>query len=161
MTAPVSRRIVFHGLGALGVAAALAGCGGSDDPDTDTSTGGADPQTSGGTTDEPTGGGATGGGGSGGGTELATTSEVPVGGGVVLTDQQIVITQPAAGEFAAFSAVCTHQGSTVSSVEDGTITCATHGSTFSAETGEVEGGPATVALAEVPITVDGDKILAG
>lgn len=150
---------MFQGLGALGVAAALAGCGGSDDSATDSSTGGADPQPSG-SSQDPTGGGASGDGGSGG-AQLATTSEVPVGGGIILADQQIVITQPTEGEFAAFTAICTHQGSMVSSVEEGTITCATHGSQFSAGTGEVETGPASVPLAEVPITVDGDKILAG
>ncbi|NYJ01246.1 Rieske Fe-S protein [Nocardioides thalensis] len=159
MTAPVSRRIVFQGLGALGVAAALAGCGGSDDPDTDAGTGGADPQSSGGTTDEPTSGGGSGTGGAGGGTELATTDEVPVGGGLILGDEKIVITQPTEGDFKAFTAVCTHQGLTVTSVEDGTIHCANHGSAFSAETGDVENPPAAAPLAEVQITVEGDRIL--
>lgn len=137
MTAPVvNRRIVFSGLGALGVAVALAGCGGSDDDG-----GSATP-----TVDA--------------GSELATTSEVPVGGGIVLTDQKLVITQPTEGTFQAFTAVCTHQGLLVTSVEDGTIRCANHGSSFSAETGEVEGGPASSALAAVEIDVQGDKILA-
>lgn len=130
-----TRRIVFHGLGAIGVAVALAGCGGSDDEATDEPT--------------PEAGGA-----------LATTSEVPVGGGLILADQKIVITQPTEGDFVAFSAVCTHQGNTVTGVEDGVIACSFHGSSFSAETGEVEGGPAPSALAKVDITVDGDQILA-
>lgn len=159
MTAPVSRRIVFQGLSALGVAAALAGCGGSDDPDADSSTGGGSPEESGGAADQPTGGGDSGNGGSGG-TELATTDEVPVGGGLILSDEQIVITQPTEGEFKAFTAVCTHQGLLVTSVEDGTIHCANHGSAYSAETGEVESPPAPSALAEVSITVEGNKILA-
>ncbi len=30
----------------------------------------------------------------------------------MLTDEQIVLTQPTEGEFKAFSAVCTHQGTT-------------------------------------------------
>jgi Rieske Fe-S protein len=131
-----TRRIVFHGLGALGVAAALAGCaGGSGDDES----GGGEPEA---------------------GTELATTSEVPVGGGLILGDQQIVITQPTEGDFVAFSAVCTHAANTVTSVEDGVIECAAHGSSFSAATGEVEGGPASSALAQVQIDVQGDKILA-
>lgn len=149
---------MFQGLGALGVAVALAGCGGSDEP------GAADPgadgpsTSGGGTAGSPSGGGQAG--DQGGGAELATTAEVPVGGGLVLTDAQIVITQPTEGEFVAFTAVCTHAGLTVTSVEDGTIHCANHGSAFSAETGEVENGPAAAPLAEVPIQVDGDKILA-
>ncbi|QSR26579.1 iron-sulfur protein [Nocardioides aromaticivorans] len=136
MTGPVvHRRIVFSGLGALGVAVALAGCAGSGDD------GGSTP-----TVDA--------------GAELASTSEVPVGGGIILTEQKLVITQPTEGEFKAFTAVCTHQGLLVTSVEDGTIKCANHGSSYSAETGEVEGGPAPSALASVEIDIQGDKILA-
>lgn len=137
MTTPVvHRRIVFSGLGALGVAAALAGCAGSDD-DGGSSTPTVDA-----------------------GAELARTSEVPVGGGIVLADEKLVITQPTEGTFQAFTAVCTHQGLLVTSVGDGTITCANHGSSFSAATGEVEGGPAPSALASVEIDVQGDRILA-
>ena len=131
-----SRRVVFSGLGALGVAVALAGCAGSDDE-----------------------------GGAGeasveAGTELAGTADVPLGGGVVLPDRKVVLTQPSEGEFVAFTAVCTHQQLTVTSVADGEIKCANHGSSFSAETGEVLGGPAPSALAEVAIRVEGEKILA-
>ena len=159
MTAPVSRRIVFQGLGALGVAAALAGCGGSDEPETATdASGGTEPSSSGGATDQPSGDGGS---GAGGGAELATTDEVPVGGGIILADEKIVITQPSEGDFKAFTAVCTHQGLTVTSVEDGTIHCANHGSAFSAESGDVENGPAAAPLSEVPISVDGNRILAG
>lgn len=146
---------MFQGLSALGVAAALAGCGGSDDPDTGTDTGGGPEATSSGgaTTGSSDDGGA-------GGTELATTAEVPVGGGIILTEERIVITQPTEGDFKAFTAVCTHQQLTVTAVEDGAIRCDNHGSTYDAVTGEVTGGPAPAALAEVPIEVAGDKILA-
>lgn len=151
---------MFQGLGALGVAAALAGCGGSDEPETQSpgSSGGTEPSPGGTTTDQSTEG--SGGSGSGGGAALATTDEVPVGGGVILTDEKIVITQPTEGEFVAFTAVCTHQGLTVTSVEDGTIHCANHGSAFSAETGDVENGPAAAPLEEIPIEVQGNQILA-
>lgn len=137
MSGPVvNRRIVFSGLGALGVAAALAGCAGSDSGD-----GEAAPSVD-------------------SGAELASTSEVPVGGGLVLTDQKIVITQPVEGTFKAFTAVCTHQSLLVTSVADGKILCANHGSSYSADSGEVEGGPAPSALSTVDIDVSGDKILA-
>lgn len=137
MSAPVvSRRIVFSGLGALGVAAALAGCAGSGDGD-----GGSDAKVE-------------------AGAELAATSDVPVGGGIVLTDEKIVITQPVAGTFHAFTAVCTHQMLLVTSVEDGKILCANHGSSYSAESGDVEGGPAPSGLARVEIDVQDDKIVA-
>ena len=76
---------------------------------------------------------------------LTTTSEIPVGGGTIFADEQVVVTQPTEGEFKAFTAVCTHQGCHVSSVSDGTINCACHGSQFSIDDGSVEPGPATLA----------------
>lgn len=132
----VSRRIIFSGLGALGVAAALAGCAGSGDDGDATPTVDA-------------------------GAELASTSEIPVGGGIVLTAEKIVITQPTEGDFQAFTAVCTHQGLLVTSVEDGTIHCANHGSSYDAASGDATGGPASGPLASVDITVNGGKIIAG
>ncbi len=135
MSEVMSRRIMFQGLGALGVAVALAGCGGDD--------GGS------GSDNAPEAGAA-----------LATTDEVPVGGGLILGDEGIVITQPTEGEFMGFTSVCTHQGNTVTSVDNGQILCSFHGSSFSAETGAVEGGPAPSALGEIRIKVDGDQILA-
>lgn len=129
-----SRRIVFQGLGALGTAVALAGCGSSDGDAEDTPT----PKS---------------------GSELAATSEVPVGGGLILRDEQIVITQPSEGEFRAFSAICTHQGCIVANVDDETINCSCHGSKFSIADGAVEAGPASAGLAAVDITVDGGRIV--
>jgi Rieske Fe-S protein len=70
-----------------------------------------------------------------------------------------VITQPRAGSFAAFTAVCTHQGCTVSTVSDGTINCPCHGSKFSITNGSVVGGPAPSPLAAVSIKVHGTSII--
>jgi Rieske Fe-S protein len=86
------------------------------------------------------------------------TSDVPVGGGTVLEKEQVVVTQPTAGTFKAFTAVCTHQGCTVAGVANGTITCPCHNSTFSAADGSVTGGPAPSALAALPVTVSGTTI---
>ncbi|MYQ37112.1 Ferredoxin subunit of nitrite reductase or a ring-hydroxylating dioxygenase [Streptomyces sp. LamerLS-316] len=112
-----------------------------------------------------TGCGSSGGGGGGessppasGGGELTRTSEIPVGGGTIFEDRKVVVTQPAAGEFKAFSAVCTHAGCIVSSVADGTIDCACHGSRFAIEDGAVEQGPATRPLPAERITVEGGSI---
>ena len=90
---------------------------------------------------------------------LALTSDVPVGGGKILADKKIVITQPRAGSFEAFTAVCTHQGCTVSDVSGGTVNCPCHGSRFSIANGSVVTGPAASALAPVSIKVQGTSIV--
>ena len=92
--------------------------------------------------------------------KLAATADVPVGGGVILTDAQLVITQPKAGTFKAFSAICTHQGCTVSSVENGTINCPCHGSEFAIADGSVVAGPAPKPLPAQSIKVSGGSITA-
>lgn len=153
------RRIVFHGLGALGAAVALAGCGddsgNGDSTPGDTTGSPSDPPA---TESTPPGGGGNGDGGDA--AVLATKDEIPVGGGIILTDEKIVITQPTAGQFEAFSAVCTHMGCTVGTVADGEIRCPCHGSVYDAATGEVIGGPAPAPLAAKEIKVQGNKILA-
>ncbi|MBB3733604.1 Rieske (2Fe-2S) protein [Nonomuraea dietziae] len=95
------------------------------------------------------------------GEELASTADIPEGGGKVFAQQKVVVTQPSAGEFKCFSAICTHQGCPVDSVEDGTINCPCHGSKYNIADGSVANGPATKALAEKKITVDGEKISLG
>jgi Rieske Fe-S protein len=90
---------------------------------------------------------------------LASTSDVPVGGGKILTDKKIVITQPHAGTFDAFTAVCTHQGCIVTTVSGGTINCPCHGSKFSIVNGSVVNGPATSPLAPISIKVQGTSII--
>lgn len=89
---------------------------------------------------------------------LAATSTVPVGGGTVLADQQIVLTQPSAGTFKAFTAVCTHMGCTVGSVANGLIVCPCHGSSFHIADGSVATGPASKALDPIAIKVSGGQI---
>jgi Rieske Fe-S protein len=137
-----SRRAVLAA-GSAGAVAALAGCktyGGGEDPPPE----------------EPASGGP--------GTVLASTGEVEVGGGLILPDLGLVVTQPTAGTFKAFSAVCTHQGCLVSSVSDGTINCPCHGSQFSVQDGSVvRQASGTSAqqqppLSETAITVEGDSI---
>ena len=86
------------------------------------------------------------------------TTDVPVGGGTILSDAKVVVTQPTAGVFKAFTAVCTHQGCLVASVANGTINCPCHGSMYSVADGSVKGGPAPAPLAAVPVTVAGDTL---
>ncbi len=94
------------------------------------------------------------------GAALVAVADVPVGGGVALTDKQIVVTQPSKGEFKAFTAVCTHQGTIIDKVEDGDMVCPNHGSRFAIEDGSVDQGPAAQPLAEVSIKVEGDQVVA-
>jgi Rieske Fe-S protein len=89
---------------------------------------------------------------------LTSTADVPVGGGLIFADQQVVVTQPVEGEFKCFTAVCTHMGCIVSSVQAGGIRCECHGSAFSIEDGTAVSPPATEPLDEVEITVEGDEI---
>ena len=87
------------------------------------------------------------------------TSKVPVGGGVVLEDADYVITQPTAGEFKAFSKICTHKQCPVGSVEGGTINCPCHGSKYSIEDGSVVNPPAPAPLEEAEVTVSGGQVV--
>ena len=93
-----------------------------------------------------------------GGQELAKTSEIPVGGGKIFKDEKVVVTQPKKDEFKAFSAICTHQGCTVSKVTDGTIDCPCHGSKYRIADGSVAGGPAPKPLPAEQIEVKGNSI---
>ncbi|MEW1953688.1 Rieske (2Fe-2S) protein [Terrabacter sp. NPDC080008] len=102
-----------------------------------------------------TGGGS---GASGGGQGGIPTSEIPVGGGKVFADSQTVVTQPKAGTFKAFDAICPHQGCTVGSVEGGQIICPCHQSHFDDSTGQVVSGPAPTGLTPKTVTVSGSTL---
>ncbi|MBT2388219.1 Rieske (2Fe-2S) protein [Streptomyces sp. ISL-1] len=136
----VTRRTVVAAVGGAGLTVALTACAGSDDGGQKV----AEPPADG-----------TGGAGDGG-KVLAKTADIPEGGGKVIGD--VVVTQPKAGEFKAFSSKCTHQGCAVKDVADGVINCPCHGSLFSAADGSVKKGPATSPLPPASITVDGDSI---
>jgi Rieske Fe-S protein len=90
---------------------------------------------------------------------VAKVADIPVGGGVIVPSPAVVITQPSAGDFKAFTAICTHQGCTVGSVVNNEIICPCHGSKFSATDGSVITGPATSPLAAAAITVEGGDVL--
>jgi Rieske Fe-S protein len=88
----------------------------------------------------------------------ANTADIPVGGGTIFTEAQTVITQPTAGEFKAFTSICTHQQCPVAEVADGTINCKCHGSKYSITDGSVVNPPAPSPLAAKTVTVSGDTI---
>ncbi|MFE6281539.1 Rieske (2Fe-2S) protein [Streptomyces sp. NPDC057877] len=149
-----ARRAVIAAAGAAGIAVALTACGSEDDSGTGTGT---DTEVDAGAGSPSSGAGDAEAGGAGGGTVLGKAADVPEGGGKVFGD--VVVTQPTAGEFKAFSSKCTHQGCAVKDVKDGLIHCPCHGSQFSATDGSVQKGPATQPLAAAEIAVDGDSIM--
>lgn len=128
-TSAPSRRTVVAAVGAAGIALTLNACGSDDEASTGSS-----------------------------GTVLGKTADIPEGGGKIFKDAGVVVTQPTAGEFKAFSSKCTHQGCAVTGVANGVITCPCHKSEFSVTDGSVQKGPATQPLPEEKVTVSGDSI---
>jgi Rieske Fe-S protein len=92
---------------------------------------------------------------------LAAVDGVPAGGGLVIESQRVVVTRGADGTVRGFSATCTHQGCTVTSVENGAISCPCHGSRFDAATGAAVQGPATRPLGEVAVVVRDGNVFTG
>jgi len=147
----LSRRAVVAGVGGVAAAGLLTACGGGSTATAPATTAAAEPAPSASTPSSAPSASS--------GTELTSTSDVPVGGGTVFADQDVVVTQPTAGDFKAFSATCTHQGCKVKSVADGVIVCPCHGSKFAIADGAVTAGPAKSPLPEKTISVEGDSIL--
>ncbi|MGY1948711.1 Rieske (2Fe-2S) protein [Nocardia asiatica] len=85
-------------------------------------------------------------------------TDIPVGGGTIFPDRATVITQPNPGEFHAFSAICTHQGCSVTDIRDGLIACPCHGSRFRITDGSPERGPAREPLDGRETRVEGISI---
>lgn len=89
---------------------------------------------------------------------LTSTAEIPVHGAKVFADHALVVTQPKAGQFRAFSSTCTHMGCTVGAGK--TLVCPCHGSSYSITDGSVLGGPAPSPLPRRTIEVrDGEIYL--
>ncbi|GGW58647.1 MULTISPECIES: Rieske (2Fe-2S) protein [Streptomyces] len=151
-TSGPARRTVVAAAGVAGLAVALTACGGSDDDSSGSGDASGSAAASGGSASASTGGGTA------AGAALTTTADIPEGGGKVFDDQKVVVVQPTAGEFKAYSAVCTHSGCAVKSIADGVINCPCHNSNFSVTDGSVKSGPATKPLPAVQITVSGDSI---
>lgn len=146
-----SRRdvLAMTGVGVVG-AGLLAACGGSSGSATQPATAAptsAAPTTSAPTSSAPTAAGFT-----------VKAADIPVGSGKIFDAQKLVVTQPTAGQFRAFSAVCPHQGCNVASFQGKQIVCPCHASLFDLGTGARLAGPAPTGLSTENLTVSGGTI---
>jgi Rieske Fe-S protein len=145
MSDPLSRRTALAVTGIGLSAPALAACGSSDNGASSAPPTGADT-----TSSAPS---------SSSGDNLGPASAVQVGGGKIYASQNVVVTQPTAGEFKAFSATCTHMGCQVAKVADGKIQCPCHGSQYSITDGSVVGGPAPAPLPAKQVSDQGGNLI--
>jgi nitrite reductase/ring-hydroxylating ferredoxin subunit len=147
-----TRRGVLAGVGLVGLAGAIAACSSGGSSMSAAVAGPAASSGAGAAASAPASASSAAGG------ALAATSDIPVGGGKIFDTQLTVVTQPTAGEFKAFSAVCTHMGCTVNQIADGRIDCPCHGSEYSITDGAVLAGPAPRPLPAKTIKITGDSI---
>ncbi len=146
-----TRRTVLRAGLVAGAAGILSACGGGSSDGQPAGSGGSSPSAGSSS--------ATSSGDGSGGASLVKTTEVPVGSGVILKDEKIVVTQPAKGEFKAFTAICTHQQCVVNRIKGDTISCPCHGSMYSTKDGSVKGGPAPAPLKEIAVTVKNGEVV--
>jgi cytochrome b6-f complex iron-sulfur subunit len=154
-----SRRTVMRGLLAIGgvtlVPGLLTACSSDGEGSTEGSGGGSSEGSGGGSGDGSAEGGAQGG-------STIPAADVAVGTAVVVQvgDGSYVVAQPSEGEFVAFDARCTHQGTTVQAADGLTLTCPNHGSRFDAAAdAAVLTGPATQPLVPVQVALEGDQLV--
>ncbi len=99
------------------------------------------------------------------GETIAEASGVEPGAAIPFTDagEQAVLLRLEGGQFAAYSAICTHQRCIVGyDRAEGTLECPCHGSVFDPANGaEVVSGPARRPLPEIPLRVEGGKVVRG
>ena len=116
-------------------------------------------------TGETTGGGENGGrqAGGEGGDAIASEADVPPGTAVQFTEsgQPAVLVHLDSGDFAAYSAVCTHQQCTVAyQNQTGLIACPCHGSVFDPANGAaVVNPPAQRPLPRLPVEVRNGQVV--
>jgi len=95
----------------------------------------------------------------GSGAVIAAAADVPVGSSKTFTAPgggPAVLVHPAAEEFAAFHASCTHKGCPVGWTGSG-FHCPCHGATFD-RSGAVTGGPAKAPLTAIPVKVSDGQV---
>ncbi|MFH8796315.1 Rieske (2Fe-2S) protein [Streptomyces sp. NPDC017941] len=93
--------------------------------------------------------------------DLGVADEVPVGSSKLYTAENVVVSRIADDEYKAFSTICTHARCPIRKLRGAKLTCQCHGSEFDARSGEVLREPAVSPLKELPVKVEGGKIVAG
>lgn len=155
MPALVGRRKMFGAAAVVGVGlAGLTACG-SNSAASDTAAAAGSGSAAPGTTGSSS---STGSATAGQGAITVPVAEVPVGGGKILAKEKVVVTQPTAGQFKAFSAICTHQGCIVGQITGKAIVCPCHGSEFSITDGSVVQPPADAPLPAKTVTKNGANL---
>ena len=97
--------------------------------------------------------------------EVAKTADIPEGEArrFVVDRIEIAVANMGAGEFLAVDDLCSHAEASLSEgevdVDDETIECPRHGSTFDLRSGRPTTLPATVPVVTFPVKVEGDTIL--
>jgi thiosulfate dehydrogenase [quinone] large subunit len=95
--------------------------------------------------------------------KLGPSSRLPTGQAASYPDPSDgstdILIRESDGSLRAFSAICTHAGCQVG-YQGGQIVCPCHGAVYSAETGQVEAGPAPQGLAERRVIEHGGQIYA-
>jgi Rieske Fe-S protein len=87
-------------------------------------------------------------------TPMGSVEDVPVEGGVLFESDQYVVTQPKAGHFVGFDALCTHEGCPVDVFDKpGVMSCSCHSTDFDITTGKVLAGPAKKPMPKKPIII--------
>lgn len=93
--------------------------------------------------------------------ELGAPDEVTGGSPKLYREQHVVVSRAGDGSLTAYSAVCTHGGCAIRTLEGKKLVCGCHGSEFDATTGEVLRSPATVPLVALDVREENGRIVAG
>jgi len=97
--------------------------------------------------------------------EVAKTSEIPEGEArrFVVERIEVAVANLGNGRFYAVDDICSHAEASLSEgevdVDEETIECPRHGSTFDLPTGKPRSLPATAPVLIFPVKVEGDSIL--
>ena len=97
--------------------------------------------------------------------EVARTTEIPEGEArrFVVDRIEVAVANVGDGRFFAVDDICSHAEASLSEgevdVDDETIECPRHGSTFDLRTGAAKSLPATLPVPTFPVKVEGETIM--